>query len=197
MRVLIQLDSLLASVFCRCLPRAPARRKPTRWRAVKADRWADAQAEAARFADPVRRKNSCCTCACAHPAPPRRRKSRCSCSATRIGRHRACLNAAARKLLATDPDDAAVLAQCERPRRRPWPPPCCAAPRQPPMPAATADANALARRAWVEAIDDATAEAAFLRRWGGLATPEDEWSRFQRLAWSNDPGRHPPDDRQA
>ena len=51
----------------------------------------------------------------------------------------------------------------------------------------TADANALARQAWVTAIDTAAAEAAFLRRWGGIATPDDQWARFQRLAWLSDP----------
>ncbi len=50
----------------------------------------------------------------------------------------------------------------------------------------TGDANALARKAWVDAVDDAQTEAAFPRRWGDIATPEDQWARFQRLAWSND-----------
>ena len=28
-------------------------------------------------------------------------------------------------------------------------------------------------------------EAAFLRRWGGITTQEDQWARFQRLAWND------------
>ena len=37
------------------------------------------------------------------------------------------------------------------------------------------------------AIDTASAEAAFLHRWGGVATADDQWARFQRLAWLSDP----------
>ncbi|MEA2738900.1 MAG: soluble lytic murein transglycosylase, partial [Acetobacteraceae bacterium] len=50
----------------------------------------------------------------------------------------------------------------------------------------TEDANALARQAWVNAVDSATGEAAFLRRWARVATPDDQWARFQRLAWLSD-----------
>ena len=50
----------------------------------------------------------------------------------------------------------------------------------------TGDADAMARRAWVEAVDSPTGEASFLRRWGGLPTANDQWSRFQRLAWLSD-----------
>ena len=42
-----------------------------------------------------------------------------------------------------------------------------------------------ARRAWVTGITDVPAEAAFLRRWNGVLTPEDQWQRFDRLAWGD------------
>ncbi len=84
--------------------------------------------------------------------------------------------------IASDPDDALVLAQCD-------PPPAFA----PAMlrcaeaianAGRTEDANALARHAWVGAIESPTDETVFLRRWGGIATPDDEWARFERLAWN-------------
>src|SRR6202043_1340796 len=30
-------------------------------------------------------------------------------------------------------------------------------------------------------------EVGFLRRWGGIATADEQWARFQRLAWLTDP----------
>jgi soluble lytic murein transglycosylase len=87
--------------------------------------------------------------------------------------------------IASDPDDAAVLAQCN-----PVPTLSTAMTRCAEAIAnagRTAEANALARQAWVNAIDSATGEAMFLRRWGGVATADDQWARFQRLAWLSDP----------
>ena len=45
------------------------------------------------------------------------------------------------------------------------------------------EAAALAREAWISVIYDQTTEAAFLRRFPGLITPAEQWTRFQRLAW--------------
>ena len=47
------------------------------------------------------------------------------------------------------------------------------------------DAAVLAREAWVSAISDASTEAAFERRFPGLITSADQWARFQRLAWDD------------
>ncbi len=47
------------------------------------------------------------------------------------------------------------------------------------------DAARVAREAWVAAIADPAAEAAFVRRFPGLITPADQFARFQRLAWDN------------
>ena len=53
---------------------------------------------------------------------------------------------------------------------------------------ATADE---ARAAWVHGADarasDPASEAAFIRQWGGSLTADDQWQRFDRLAWT-DPG---------
>jgi soluble lytic murein transglycosylase len=48
-----------------------------------------------------------------------------------------------------------------------------------------AEATEAARRAWLTGITDAGAETAFLHRWGGVPTPDDQWARFQALAWSD------------
>ncbi len=41
-----------------------------------------------------------------------------------------------------------------------------------------------ARAAWVRGVDG-PAEVAFIRQWGRFLTPEDQWSRFDRLAWTD------------
>ncbi len=159
--------------------------------AVRADRWVDAQAIAARFADPVAEKlvlymrlRAPGAATAAEIADFMRRNPDWP-AQPMLERRR-------EEAIATDPDDAAVLAQC-------GPDATPASPAMPTLAAAllrcaeaTANAgradaaNALARKAWVGAIDDAQTETVFLRRWGGIATPDDQWARFQRLAWSDD-----------
>ena len=167
--------------------------------AVHADKWADAQAAAARFADPVAQKlvlylrmRSPGAATAAEIADFMQRNP--DWPALDMLEHRR------QEAIASDPDDAAVLAQCT-------PTPtlgsamlrCAEAIANSGL---TDEANTLARQAWVTAIDNAPAEAAFLQRWGGIATAEDQWARFQRLAWSAtsgaarqitrlDPGHHP------
>jgi soluble lytic murein transglycosylase len=152
--------------------------------AVRADRWADAQAEAAQFADPVAEKLVLYL----------RLRAPGAATASEIADFmqrnpdwpaQAMLERRREEALSTDPDDAAVLAQCD-------PAPTLAAAMLRCAAAIantgrTADADALARQAWVNAIDSATGEAMFLHRWGGVATPDDQWARFQRLAWFSDP----------
>ncbi len=45
------------------------------------------------------------------------------------------------------------------------------------------DAAATVRRAWIGGIVDPADEADFLRRWGAVVTPADQWTRFQTLVW--------------
>jgi soluble lytic murein transglycosylase len=59
------------------------------------------------------------------------------------------------------------------------------------------DADSPARRAWVAGITDAPGEAAFLKRWGGQITPDDQWRRFDRLAWTDNAAPGGPAARQA
>jgi soluble lytic murein transglycosylase len=52
----------------------------------------------------------------------------------------------------------------------------------------TAAAAASARRAWVGTwITDPWQEIGFVQRWGTLMTPDDQWARFQALAWADSP----------
>ncbi len=53
--------------------------------------------------------------------------------------------------------------------------------------AGAAEAENPARRAWVVGIMDAAGEVTFLKRWAGQITAEDQWRRFDRLAWTESP----------
>ncbi len=152
--------------------------------AVKADRWADAQAAAARFADPVAEK---LVLYLRLRAPGAATSAEI---ADFIQRNpdwpaQAMLERRRQEAIASDPDDASVLAQCS-------PAPTLAGAMLRCAEATanagrTADADALARQAWVAEIDTQAGEAAFLRRWGGITSADDQWARFQRLAWLSDP----------
>ena len=158
--------------------------QPNPLTAVKADRWADAQADAAGFADPVAEKlvlylrlRAPGAATAAEIAHFMRRNPDWPAQATLEHRRQ--------QAIASDPDDASVLVQCS-----PLPTLATAMLR-----CADALANAgrmdaaeaLARHAWIDAIDNPEMEAAFLGRWGGIATADDQWARFQRLAWRSDP----------
>lgn len=156
---------------------------PTPMPAVKSDRWAEAQAIAARYADPVAEKLILYM----------RLRAPGAATASEIADFRqrnpdwpaqAMLERRRQEAIVSDPDNAAVLAQCA-------PEPTLAAAmlrcaEAMAIDGRTNDANALARKAWVNAIDDIQTEAAFHRRWDGIVTADDQWARFQRLAWRND-----------
>ena len=87
--------------------------------------------------------------------------------------------------IASDPDDAAVLAQCNPAADTVLGDAAvCRGDRQ-------CRADGRGQRAGASGLGQrhrsATGEAVFLRRWGGIATAEDQWARFQRLAWLSDP----------
>ena len=58
------------------------------------------------------------------------------------------------------------------------------------------DPVADARAAWVRGVDGA-AEPAFIRQWGRVLTPGDQWARFDRLAWTDTGAPGGPASRQA
>ena len=143
---------------------------------IRADRWPEAQAAVAGIADPVAAKlvrfyrmiapNAAHTAEIAafiaeNPDWPAQ----------------ALLERRRQEALAVEPDRAVAVAQCKTPK--------------PTMTAAlircAAELNApdLARQAWTTGIADPATEAAFLQRWSGVLTPDDEWARYENLAWSS------------
>ena len=53
-----------------------------------------------------------------------------------------------------------------------------------------------AREAWIQGITDPAQEKAFLHQWGAGLTAADQWARFDRLAWSDNPSPGGPASRQ-
>lgn len=151
--------------------------------AVHANKWAEAEADAAGYADPVAAKlvlyyrlldpgaaTPAEIAAFMHDNPD--------------WPNQALLERRHEEALAADADDSDVVAQCTASL------PSDAA-------ALLRCANALsdtehtdsavddAQRAWITGLAVPAQEAFFLNRWGGILTPADEWERFQRLAWSD------------
>ena len=86
--------------------------------------------------------------------------------------------------LATEADDAAVVALCGRVHPETAAPllRCADAFAHAGQEAA---ATAAARQAWLVGLDDAAAEAQFLQRWSSVPTEADQWRRFDRLMRSD------------
>ncbi|HEY7576584.1 MAG TPA: lytic transglycosylase domain-containing protein [Acetobacteraceae bacterium] len=144
--------------------------------AIRADRWADAQREASAYADPVADKLVTYYRLLA-PGAATADEITDFMSQSPDWPNQALLERRRQEAIATDPDLASTLAQCDRNRLT--------------LPAtllhcAEALANAGrrgeaaedARQAWVGGIGD---EAGFLRRWSGAVRPDDGWERFQNL----------------
>ena len=147
--------------------------------AIRADHWAEAQADAAGYADPVAEKlvlyYRLLAPGAATPAEIAdfMRDNPDWPNQALLERHR-------QYAIAADPDEADVLAQCavapvtEEPALLR----CAAALAI----AGQADAAADdARKAWITGLADPGQEAAFLHRWAGILTPDDQWARFQHL----------------
>jgi soluble lytic murein transglycosylase len=89
--------------------------------------------------------------------------------------------------LAAESDDAAAAAECDRPK------PFTLAATAALLRCAdaygrlgrAADATTIARRAWIAGIADPAGEAHFLQRWAAAISRADQWTRFDRLAWTD------------
>ena len=200
--------------------------------AIRADRWADAEAAAAGYADPVAEKLVLYYRLMA-PGGGRAAEIADFMAQNPDWPNQALLDRRRQEALAADHDQISVLRQCDRPASpaaaNPTPTPAALPPMStdtippttvaalpttsaavpptalPPAPAGLptlpaallrcaealatdgrlAEATDAARRAWLTGITDAGAETAFLHRWGGMLTPDDQWVRFQALAWSD------------
>ncbi len=84
--------------------------------------------------------------------------------------------------LVADADDRAVLTICQQ--RQPETAPALQRCAEAAWRIPGADAAPWARAAWVRGVDLA-AEVPFIRQWGALLTPGDQWQRFDRLAWTD------------
>ena len=149
--------------------------------AIRADRWSDAQLAAASYADPVANKlvnyyrlltpgaataDELTDFMAQNPDWP----------------NQALLERRRQEAIAVEPDQASALAQCER-NKLTLPQAMLHCAEVDANAGRTGDANEEARRAWLAGITEAPTEAAFLRRWSGALRPDDQWARFQRLAW--------------
>jgi soluble lytic murein transglycosylase len=148
--------------------------------AIRADRWADAQAEAAAEPDPLAGKlvafyrmlapgaagyAEIAAFARENPSWPQ---------AALLERRR-------QEALARETDPSALAEGCATPLTAPAALLRCVEVERDPARAAT-----LAERAWPGIVDPA-AQAAFLRRWGASITTMDEWQKFEALAWAGSP----------
>jgi soluble lytic murein transglycosylase len=144
---------------------------------IRADRWADAQREAAAYADPVADKLVTYYRLLA-PGGATADEITEFMAQSADWPNQALLERRRQEAIATDPDLASTLAQCDRDKLTlPTTLLHCAealanAGRHP-------EAAENARRAWIGGIGD---EADFLRRWSGALRPEDTWARFQNDA---------------
>ncbi len=174
---------LMAGIALLLAGRAYAQ-SPNPMAAVKASHWTEAQAIAAGIADPVAQKVVLYMRLRAPGAATAReiadfmQRNPDWPAQTMLERRR-------QEAIAAEPDDASVLAQCDPAISLAAAMLRCAEATA--NAGRTADADLLARKAWVDAIDTANDEAAFPRRWDGIATPDDQWARFRRLAWLSDP----------
>ncbi len=149
--------------------------------AVRAERWAEADARAAAEPDPLARKLALYY-RLLTPGAAGSAEIAAFLSASPDWPQQGLLSRRLAEALLADRDDRAVLEICQRrpPDAAPSLLRCAdvaARAGQPP--------EADARRAWQLGITDAAAEAAFMRQWGRALTREDQWRRFDRLAWTD------------
>lgn len=150
-------------------------------RAVRADRWGEAETLATKAADPVAGK----LVAYFRLLAPE------TGSAPEIARfmaenpdwpNRATLERRRQEALAREPDQAMLIAECDRsPLQVTAALLRCAEAYT--AAARPADAARAVRLAWTGGIVDPADEAGFLRRWAALLTPEDQRERFAGLVW--------------
>jgi peptidoglycan lytic transglycosylase len=144
--------------------------------AIRADRWADAQREAAAYADPVAQKLIIYYRLLA-PGGATADEITDFMAQSPDWPNQALLERRRQEAIAADPDLASTLAQCGSNKLT-----LLATLLHCAEALATAgrhvEAAEDARRAWVGGIGD---EVEFLRRWSGAMGPEDNWERFQKL----------------
>lgn len=173
---------------------APARGQ-TVMAAIQADQWALADALAAAAPDPLARK-LVQYYRLLSPGWARAAEIAAFMAENPDWPQQGVLSRRLQEALALDKDDRAVLEICQR--RPPSAIPSllrCAEAAEASVGGA-AGAEGQARQAWVAGINDPVGEATFTRRWGTSVTGEDQWRRFDRLAWTETPAANGPAGRQ-
>lgn len=148
--------------------------------AVRADQWTQAAADAAQYADPVAQKVVTYYRLLAPGAATAQEIANFIASSPDWPAQ-AVLERRRQEAIAAEPDDAAVLAQCATGTLT--------------LPAArlrcadalanaghNAEALAQAREAWINGYPDA---GGFPQRWRTLMTADDQWQRYETLAWTD------------
>jgi soluble lytic murein transglycosylase len=149
--------------------------------AIRADRWSDAQLAAAAYADPVAIKLVSYFRLLA-PGAATADEIADFMAQNPDWPNQALLERRRQEAIAAEPDQASVLAQCGRSQLT-LPQAMLRCAQAQANGGDNAEAAEQARHAWLAGITDAGGEAAFLRRWSGAIRPEDQWERFQHLAW--------------
>ncbi len=152
---------------------------------MRAGQWAEADAAAADYTDPVARKLVLYE---RLTTPGAAKAGEIAAFLREPGTWpRAALLRLLDAALADETDDAAVIPLCDerRPSRVPARLRCASAFLHA---GRAANAASLVRETWIEASLDAGEETQFLREWAAGITPGDQWARFEHLAWT-DQGR--------
>jgi len=149
--------------------------------AVKADRWAEAEAAVAQHPDPVARKLVLWFRLMA-PGAGRVDEIGAFIAANPDWPMQAVLARRRDEALALEPDNAMVVAEC----RRATPAAATALVRCADAYAAGGmDATPLLKVAWVAGPPDPAWEARFIARWANVLTREDQQARLERLSWTD------------
>lgn len=148
--------------------------------AVRADQWTQAAADAVQYADPVAQKLVTYYRLLA-PGAATAQEIADFVTSSPDWPAQALLERRRQEAIAAEPDDAAVLAQCATGTLT--------------LPAArlrcadalanaghNAEALAEARAAWITFYPDA---GGFPQRWRAMMTPDDQWQRYEALAWTD------------
>ena len=170
------LGSILVGVVLACAGQTARADAPNPLVAMRADRWAEAEAAVAGQPDPVTAKVVRYYRMIA-PGAANAAEIASFIEANPDWPGQALLERRRQEALANEPSQTVVKA-------------LCAAPRPTLAPALLRCATALnaaadARQAWISGITDPATEASFLQRWGSALTQDDEWARYQQLGWSN------------
>ncbi len=152
---------------------------------VRAGQWAQADAMAAGEADPLVRK-LVLYYRVLTPGAARAADIAAFMADNPDWPNQALLSRRLQDALLVDRDDKTVLEICQR--RPPTAVPSMLRCAEVASKAGAAEADSPARPAWLTGITDQAGEAAFLKRWGTQVTAEDQWRRFDRLAWTEPAG---------